>query len=279
MFQPLLQPWVWRLDVLLVLMSGGVTYTLGWWRLRRLTQTPRLAQTWRLACYWLGLLSIALALLSPIDALSTQLFFMHMLQHLLLVMIAPPLLLLANPFPFVMWGLPHPWRRPVGSFFQAQGLLRRGLHRLAWPGLALLIFVAVLWGWHYPPAYDAALRNETIHDLEHLTFFITALLYWWRVIPAKPSLFPPTALESRIAFLLFTVPWNMLLGVWLTFASQPVYPHYTTVPRLWGLSVLQDQMFGGVIMWVPGSMMYVVAAVVLVWQILQRDDVDDDSRL
>ncbi len=116
--------WNWRLDVIAVLLVFGSLYSMGWWRLRKRTRRTRrkrrgssrheLAARWRLVSYMSGLFFVALALLSPIDALGQQLFFMHMIQHLLLIMIAPPLLLIANPMPFLLWGLPKKWRLKLG---------------------------------------------------------------------------------------------------------------------------------------------------------------------
>src|SRR5690606_15674955 len=126
--------WDWKIEVIVVLALAGTLYSRGWWLLRQragagqryrraVRSRWRLAVTWRLVAYWAGLFFIALALLSPIDALGQQLFFMHMIQHLLLIMIAPPLLLVANPMPFVLWGLPDGLRRRVG------GLFSQALHR------------------------------------------------------------------------------------------------------------------------------------------------------
>ena len=266
----LLSPWNWRPDVTLTLLLAGTIYFLGWRRLRQPGQS--LARGWRLVSYLGGLLFLALALLSPIDALGSQLFYMHMIQHLLLVMLAPPLLLLANPFPFILWGLPAKVRLGLGRQLNRNSPFRRGLRSATPPGLAWLVFIAIFWGWHDPRAYDAALRLEWVHNLEHLTFFGSALLFWWYVTGASPRLHARSAPGLRIAYLLITVPANMLAGVFITFAGQPLYPYYTAVPRLNGLTVMQDQMLGGVIMWIPGSMMYIIAALVLIAGVVRAEE-------
>jgi cytochrome c oxidase assembly factor CtaG len=225
-----------------------------------------------LATYLSGLALVGLALMSPIDVLASQLFFIHMIQHLLLVMLAPPLLLLANPFPFFLWGLPVEARGQVAHLFTPQSAFRRTLRSLTPPGLVWLIFIATFLGWHDPNAYNLALRSDLIHNLEHLTFFGTALLFWWHVIRVGPRIhgrFPPGA---RIAYLLATVPVNMLTGIVIAFTTQPIYTYYTTVPRLLGLTVMQDQMLGGVIMWIPGSMMYIIAALILIARLIQAEE-------
>jgi len=283
----LLLSWDWRLEVLLVLLIAGSLYTRGWLRLRRarrrqsfsrargtsgnrLVSLHPLATGWRLAAYLAGLVTLAVALMSPIDVLASQLFLMHMVQHKLLILIAPPLLLLANPLPFILWGLPFGLRHRAGSFLSRGSALRHSLRAVTAPGLVWMAFVAVLLGWHDPNAYNAALRSETVHDLEHLTFFGTAMLLWWHVIGAGPRLrtFPR---GFRIAYVLSVVPVNMAIGVAIAFATQPIYTYYVGVPRLWGLSVLQDQMLSGVIMWIPGSMMYIVAALILISRLVQAE--------
>ena len=276
----LLLSWNWRADVIVVLILAGTIYTVGWQRLRNPRHKrssgikpqryrPRLATGWRLAAYLGGLALIGLALMSPIDVLGGQLFYMHMIQHLLLVMLAPPLLLIAAPFPFVLWGLPARTRGMIARLFNPTSPFRQGLRHLTPPGLVWILFIAVFLGWHDPNAYNAALQSELLHDLEHLTFFGTAILFWWHVTRVGPRIhgrFPPSA---RIAYVLITIPINMLTGVVIAFSTTPLYTYYTTVPRIGGITVMQDQMLGGIIMWIPGSMMYIIAALVLIASIVQ----------
>jgi len=271
----LLQSWGWRADVIVVLLTAGTLYSIGWRRLRArqvgVRPANRLARGWRLASYLGGLAVLAIALMSPIDTLGGQLFTFHMVQHLLLVMIAPPLLLLANPFPFALWGLPPTPRRAVAGLFRRKSAFRQTLRAATTPGIVWLAFVVVYVGWHDPNAYNLALRREWVHDAEHLSFFLTAILYWWHVIAAGPRIHRRFPLGLRIGYLLATIPPNMLTGVAIAFAREPIYTYYTTVPRLFNLSVMQDQMIGGFIMWVPGSMMYIVAVLLLTAQVLQAE--------
>lgn len=283
----LLRSWDWRWEVTLILALAGTVYSRGWLHVRSSqrgrsprqgpsnpqagwTGQKRLATGWRLAAYLGGLAILGLALMSPIDVLGGQLFLMHMVQHLLLVMIAPPLLLIANPFPFFMWGLPARARHAVGRLLNRGSTFRRGLRSLTSPGLVWMVFVATFLGWHDPNAYNAALRNDLVHDLEHLSFFGTGMLFWWLVVGAGPRL-RPLSRGVRLVYVLLTVPVNMAAGVAIAFASQPIYTYYTTVPRLWGLTVMQDQMLGGVIMWIPGSMMYLMAALILISRLIQSE--------
>jgi cytochrome c oxidase assembly factor CtaG len=208
--------------------------------------------------------------MSPIDVLGGQLLLMHMVQHLLLVMFVSPLLLIANPLPFFMWGLPAGVRHELGRLLSQQSTFRRGLRWLTSPGLVWMAFVAAYLGWHDPNAYNAALKSDLIHDLEHLTFFGTAMLFWWHIIGAGPRL-RSLSRGVRLAYVLGAVPVNMAAGVTIAFAGQPIYTYYTAVPRPWGLTLMQDQMIGGVIMWIPGSMMFLLAALILIVQLVQAE--------
>jgi putative membrane protein len=279
--------WDWKVDVIVVLALAGTLYTRGWWLLRRRAHYAgeryrrygrsrwRLVMRWRLVAYWGGLFFVALALLSPIDALGQQLFLMHMIQHLLLIMFAPPFLLMANPMPFVLWGLPTLWRRKVGQVIgralHRESALGKGIRRATGPGLVWLIWVISVIGWHDPSLYNAALRQEWVHNLEHLTFFLASMLFWWHVTGAGPRIHKQFGLLGRIGLVIAAVPPNMLTGVVLAFAPDVIYTYYASVPRLWGIDLLADQQLGGLIMWVPGSMMFIVAALVLIFRFLQGE--------
>jgi cytochrome c oxidase assembly factor CtaG len=267
--------WEWRVDVLLVILTLATLYFLGWRRLRQ-RQQP-LANKWRLASYAGGMLVIAIALMSPIDVLGTQLFWVHMVQHLLLVMVAPPLLFLGSPFPVGVWGLPRTGRLMIGRLLNRRSLLRNGLDRLSSPVIVWFVFVSLLWGWHEPAAYDAALRYEWVHDLEHLCFFGIGMLYWWRLTGAAPFFSRRLSPVQKILYALSVVPPNMIVGVVLSFAGQPTYTHYQTVPRISDLSVLEDQHFGGLIMWIPGSMMYIMVALYYLFRMLDGENKGGES--
>lgn len=283
-----LQSWSWRPEVIVPLLVLAVLYGRGWWVLRRRGRAEAgFAKGWRLGAYLLGLFFIAISLLSPIDTLSSFLFAMHMVQHLLMVMFAPPLLMIANPFPVFLWGLPDPLRRSVGYWLSRaisqHSPVRRTLRSLLSPGTSWFIFVIVLWGWHDPNLYNAALRHQWIHDLEHITFFVTAMLFWWRITGAGPRVHQKLSLLGRVALAIAGVPPNMVLGVFLAFASEPLYSFYVEMPRITGLSALEDQSLSGIIMWIPGSMMYIIAALVMLftwmkWEEKKGKEARDRSR-
>jgi cytochrome c oxidase assembly factor CtaG len=276
----LLLSWDLRLEVILLLGLLAAVYLRGWLRLRvlplaaaRQSQDKHrpLAAGWRLATYWAGLLTLALSLMSPIDVLSGQLFFMHMTQHLLLTMVAVPLLLIGNPFPVLMWGLPRKARRPVSAVLSERSPLRRPLAIATSPGVVWLLYISALIGWHDPALYNLALRNGFVHDLQHLSFFITTALLWWHVLGVAPRLHRSMSVGQRIVYTISVVPVNMIIGVVIAFAPSPIYSHYLDVPRLLGLSVMQDQMIAGILMWIPGSEMFFWAGLIVLTQIVNAE--------
>ncbi len=280
----LLLSWDLRPEVLVPLILLAALHYTGWLRLRRRSD-GRFANHWRLASYTGGILALALALLSPIDVLSGQLFSAHMVQHLLLMMVAPPLLLLANPFPTFLWALPSRLRASLSAAFRRvtawlgrDAFLSQSLLKATAPYGAWAIYVLVFFAWHDGNAYSLALRFPAVHRLEHFTFVGAALLFWWHVTAAAPRFHPKPAQWLRVAYVLAMIPPNMLLGVALSFAATPIYPYYESIPRLYGLSVLDDQIWGGLIMWIPGSMMYVIAALVLLARLLMTAEHKAQSR-
>ncbi len=273
-----LSSWSWRPEVILPLITLGALFLVGWGRLRRRgrgTDRRSLGAVWRPVSYIAGLLVIALALLSPFDTLVQQLFFTHMIQHLLLIMIAPPLLLLPNPMPFLLWGLPARLRLGAGavinSLIHRQSLVGRGLRWLTLPVVIWFLYIVLIIGWHDPSLYNAALRYERVHDLEHLTMFAAGMLFWWTVTGAGPRLHKNLSRVAKIAFILAVIPPNMALGIVLAFSPQPIYAFYSDMPRLWGISALDDQRISGIIMWIPGNMMHFMAALAIIFMILSGE--------
>ena len=245
-------------------------YVIGWKRLA--LATPTLVPRWRWWCYLAGITAIAVALLSPIAAYSEELFSMHMVQHLLLLLIAPPLLLLGAPLLPVLWALPRTTRRVVARRM-APGHPLHGIgHALTTPGVAVALYVMTVAIWHVPAMYDAAQGRTITHDLEHLMFFGTAMLYWWPIIHpsqgrrrlsyglALPYLLPPFA-------------EGMLIGALLTFSSVPLYATYQGLDTspIWGLSSIDDQQLGGLIMWVPGGLFFLIPIIGMLVKLLNQE--------
>lgn len=257
----------------------GTLFWIGWARLRSISGRGQgwrsLGAVWRPLSYTAGLLVIGLALMSPLDVLVQQLFFMHMIQHLLLIMIAPVLLLLPNPLPYILWGLPGRARLALGGainrVIHKESATGQLLRKLTGPLAVWFIMIAFIIGWHDPGMYNAALRSELVHDLEHLTMFMAGMLFWWTVTGAGPRLHKNLSRPAKVAFVIAAIPPNMALGAALAFSQQPIYTYYSDMPRLWGISVLDDQRLSGIIMWIPGSMMYFLAALALIFMILSGE--------
>jgi cytochrome c oxidase assembly factor CtaG len=273
-----LSSWDWRMEIIIILVTAGIIYLRGWRRLRQRTAARSEHNRWQMGAVWRpvvyigGLLVLGIALMSPIDVIGSQLFFMHMIQHVLMMSIVPPLLWLANPLPFVLWGLPGKVRLSAGGLLGRRGKVRSFLRKFSGPGTIWVVYVCLYLGWHDPLLYNAALQSEWVHDLEHFSFFGAAMFYWWHVMGAGPRVHRPFPAVGRFIYVLMAIPPNMIAGMAIAFSEQPIYTHYEAMPRIWNLSVLSDQRLAGVIMWVPGSMMYIVAALILVARWLKEEE-------
>jgi putative membrane protein len=210
--------------------------------------------------FGIGWLSLFLALVSPIEVLSGYLLTMHMVQHLLITLVAAPLLLLGTP----RWLF-----RPL---LKIPGALEIG-RLITGPVFAFLIYNFTFSLWHVPRFYDLALTNESIHILEHVMFLVTAALTWWPICSPMDELPAQPAGVQVLYLFLQTLPATILRAL-LTFADQPLYSYYTRAQRLWGLSALNDQAIAGLIMWIPGSLVFfgVLTAIFINW--LSREDRD-----
>ncbi len=178
--------WHWRPEVLFPLIFFCAVYARCWFRLRSLNFGA--VHPSQLALYLLGLLAISTALISPIDSLANRFLSMHMVQHLLLLMIAPLGILLADPLPAFLWGLPGKLRLRAGGLLAPASPVRRVLRALTLLPVSWTLYVLNLWAWHSPALYQLALREPMIHDAEHLLFFLTALLFWWPIVNPSPRL-------------------------------------------------------------------------------------------
>lgn len=271
MVTALFAPWELRWEVLIPLVTFGAIYATGWVRLRRQNRRPKVASKWRLAMYYIGVTSLAVALMSPIDWLGSQLLTMHMIQHKILVMVAAPLIWLGNPYPVGVWGVPRPVRSAVTLAIAGDTWLRRGLAAISQPAVAWLIFTFIYLGWHDSSLYDLALRSEWVHNLEHLTFFLGAMLFWWPVVNGAPRLHKSLPYWVRILYVLAFVPPNAIAGFAIANSTEVIYTYYNSVPRLYGMTALEDQMIGGAIMWVWSSEMMIDVAIIMLGVISHQE--------
>jgi cytochrome c oxidase assembly factor CtaG len=256
----------WSLAPELVLPLAAVAglYAVGWWRLARRGARP----AWRPAASLGGLLALAAALLSPVAALGHFLFAAHMTQHLLLMAVAAPLLLLADPLPAVLWALPRPLRLRAGRLLAGARPLRVAWERLTSVPIAALVYAAVLWGWHHPRAYEAALAGEWMHHLEHVAFFGAAVLFWWPVVGPAPRARRPASYGVRIAHVVAAALHGSVLAMLLAWSPRVLYETYAAVPRVSALTPIEDQALGGVVMWAGAATVDMLAVLALVWRLL-----------
>jgi len=270
--------WIsWRFDVgllLLVLFSGGI-YLRGWLRLR--ARGAERFGPWQLAAMLGGLLALFLALQSPLEAFSGLLLQIHMLQHLLLMFIAPPLLWLAAPELPLLVGLPRPLRRHVVVPLLRDEGVRMLSRTLTHPIVAWLLFVIATWAWHLPALYTRALTSTFWHEAEHATFFFAALCFWHVVIAPYPHMRRVNR-WAVLPFLLLAGLQGTALSALLTFSDRVLYPHYLTVPRLWNITALDDQAVAGALMWSCGSLVYLVALVLVALEIWNAPQVSLTGR-
>jgi cytochrome c oxidase assembly factor CtaG/ferredoxin len=257
----------WTFDPWLLatfLVSAGV-YLRGWLVLHR--RNPLRWHNGKPIAFLGGLAAIYLALASPIEAFAGLLVQVHMIQHLLLTMAAPPLLWLGEPLIPVLRGLPRAMRVYWVGPFLSSVWLRRLFGRLTHPMTALPVFVAITWIWHVPPAYELALRSSAWHYVQHVCFLAAGLLFWYPVIQPYPAR-PRWSRWLLLPHLFLADLSNTALSALLTFSNRVLYPHYAEVPRLDGLSALADQSVAGVIMWVPGSLAFLLPLFALGVQLL-----------
>lgn len=248
-----------------VVLLSGFLYARGWVkaRSRRAEELP----PWRVCCFYAGLLSLWLAIASPLDALDDYLLAAHMIQHFVLMSVVPPLLLLGAPAVPLVRGLPAVVVRKVLRPI----LLRRWYHRF----VKTLLHPAVLWllmnvaylGWHVPAAFELTFHSELVHNFEHLCFLGTSIGFWWFVIQPWPahSRFPGWVV---IPYLLTSDLLNTILSAFLAFSGRVLYVSYAQAPRISKLTALQDQVAAGSEMWILNSVVFLVPAVITTIRLL-----------
>lgn len=215
--------------------------------------------------WYLAMFSLAVALFSPLDALGGALFSAHMVQHLILFVVTPWLLAYTRPGLGMWWGLSAPARKRIGTSAGTHPIVR-WLHRASRnPTLIVIVFTAVLWLWHTPALYNAALRSDFLHAVEHFSFMAGAYLLWGWLVNVQQSKAGPNSDRQGIAILIvfITVMQSGVLGAILTFARTPMYDMHAGYTELWGLGLLQDQQIAGLLMWVPMGLTFTLVALLL----------------
>ena len=261
MEQPDLNTWTLPLWPTACLLAAGLLYLRGWGRIRSTRQ--QLFPAWRAACFFGGLVSLWLAMASPVDSLDDVLLVAHMTQHLILMSIAPPLLLLGAPAVPLLRVLPRFIVGPVVRNVTIRGVF----HQLTRPMVAWLAMNVTYLVWHTPGAYEVALASPGWHQAEHLCFFSTSLLFWFPVIQPWPSA-PRGSRWVMLPYLVGADLVNTGFSAFLTFAGRVIYPSYAAAPRVLGISALADQAAAGALMWVIGSICYLIPLAVIAFRLL-----------
>jgi cytochrome c oxidase assembly factor CtaG len=255
--------WTWDPWITVPLAVSLILYSVGVSRLWRRAGRGRGVRVWQVACFALAWLLLVAALVAPLHWLGERLFYAHMIEHEILMVMAAPLLVVARPVGAMLWAIPAGWRRGLGG--AARDRIAAALWRwLTDPTVATVLHAVALWGWHVPAFYDAALSSDRLHWLQHVSFFATALLFWWSLLRGRSR---ERGYGAAVLYLFATSLHTGLLGVLLAMARQPLYPMQTRTTLEWGLTPLEDQQLAGLIMWVPAGMIYAVAALALagVW--------------
>jgi cytochrome c oxidase assembly factor CtaG len=263
--QAILGSWSFEPKIALGLAASLILYLRGWFILHR--SSPKRFPVWRLLAFTGGLAAFWLAIASPLDALSGLLLSAHMVQHLLLISVAPPLILLGAPLLPLLRGLPRKFARDGVGPFLVWPTLRRAGNVLTHPLSCWVVMAVTLCAWHVPAAFDLALRTPPWHKLEHACFLGASLLFWWPVVRPFPHR-PHWLLWSVPLYLLVADLLNTALSAILTFSDHVLYSQYLEVPRLFGTTPLSDQTSAGVIMWVPGSLVFLIPAALIAMQLL-----------
>jgi putative membrane protein len=238
----------------------------GWlyWRgLRRVwresSERGRVVRRREAWAYGLGWLALFVALVSPLHPWGEVLFSAHMTQHEVLMLVAAPLLVLGRPLVPFLWALPARWRATVGGIGKqkpAQAVWRA----LTNPLVAWAIHALALWVWHAPALFQATLKSDFVHTLQHMSFLGSALLFWWALIHGRRGLM---GYGAAVLYMFTTSVHSGVLGALITFTHSVWYPAYASSTASWGLTPLEDQQLGGLIMWIPAGLVYIIAGMAL----------------
>jgi putative membrane protein len=266
--------WTFEPVVVISLALTAFLFIAGLRKLWLESGTNRGIRRWEATMFAGGWLALFVALISPLHSWGRVLFSAHMTQHEVLMLVAAPLLVLGRPLIAFMWAIPMSWARQLGA-----------ITRLSWfaatwrvitvPLFAWLIHAIALWVWHIPMLFDAVLNNELIHSLQHISFLFSAILFWWALVHGGRGWM---GYGAALLYVFTTSLHSGLLGAFLTFSSTVWYPGYNSLTRSWGLTPLEDQQLGGLIMWIPAGLVYVIAGLALLAGWIQQSERSAHSR-
>lgn len=265
----LLRAWSFEPLVVISLSLTAALFIIGLYRLK-----GRAIRNWEALCFALGWLALFVALVSPVHAWGQVLFAAHMTQHEILMLVAAPLLVLGRPLIAFLWALPLNWSRSLGNLAKLRAL-NRVWRTFTIPLVAWLVHAVALWVWHIPLLFEAVLHHEAVHTAQHLSFLISALLFWWALIHGPQG---AMGYGAAVLYLFTTSIHSGVLGALITLAGSVWYPSYVGLTSSWGLTPLEDQQLGGLIMWIPAGLVYVIAGLALFAGWLREADLRDMKR-
>jgi putative membrane protein len=250
---------LWNGATAFSLLVVAALYAAGLLRIWRSDAGHQTLPRWRAAAFFGGGTATALALLGPLDRWSDVLFSAHMAQHEILMLLGAPLMVVGRPFIVLLWGVPQRTRSRVAGVVQ-QPAVSKSWNRLTGPFTVLVLHALVLWVWHVPVLFEAALRSESVHVAQHLGFFVTAALFWWALIHGR---YGRLGYGVGVLYVFATAMHTQVLGALLTFGSRVWYPTHAARTAAAGVNPIGDQQFAGVLMWVPFGVVFLFVALAL----------------
>lgn len=260
----------WELapGIVLPLAASAALYARGTWTLWRGGHRGRGVRAWEATAFAVGWLVLALALVSPLHEESEHLFAAHMIQHELLMVVGAPLVVLGRPVVPMLWALPPAPRAWCGRV-SLRRWWRTTWRQLTEPWHAWLLHGAAIWAWHAPRLFQRTLTSDAVHAAQHASFVASALLFWWTLVHARRRGMTDGA---AVLYLFTTAVHTGALGALLTFSRTLWYPAYASAGGGWGLTPLEDQQLAGLIMWIPATASYMIAALALLARTLRRSE-------
>ncbi len=257
--------WTWPAYIIVPLIATAVLYGLGLIKMRY--RGTRLFPL-QIACFAAGWVSLLLALDSPMHEISEQLFWVHMTQHEILMLVSAPLLVLSRP------AVPFLWALSTGARDSVSDISRSRPFKAVWlaisaPVATWLLSAAALWVWHAPSLFSATLTSDAVHAAQHITFLGTALLFWWALLDQHGG---RLSYGGAVVYVFTTIIHTSVLGALLTFAPRVWYTPYLATAPAWHLTPIEDQQIGGLIMWVPAGTLLTIIAIVLLVKWLKESD-------
>jgi putative membrane protein len=251
----------WSFDPLIVisLIMLAAVYVTGIFRLWKRSGVGKGITGWQAAAFIGAWSSLVIALVSPLHPWGEVLFSAHMTQHEILMLVSAPLLVLSRPFIATMWSMPTTLRQSTGAIIKSEPIDSLW-YVLTNPLTAWAVHAGALWIWHLPYLFQATLKSDFVHTLQHISFFGSALLFWWAIIATPHSV---QTYGAGVLYLFTTSVHSGILGAFLTFGRTVLYPTYSESTAEWGLTPLEDQQLGGLIMWVPAGIVYIIAALIM----------------